>query len=304
MTQSYRSVINGKSFHQVVSVVIILCSAVLGIETFYPEHKLVFDVIDWLFTTFFACEIILRLFAEENIFNFFKLWSFKRNSKNKTKFFVEEHGFWNWFDFIIVAVSVVSLFSHFFEHPEFLVVSRLFRVLRVLRLLEISDELKSVERKIVSIIPTIFSFALLLGILLYIYSIIGVYLFSHHQYQHADFTSLGHAFLTLFQLMTLDGWSDMMYAASASYNGSWLIKSYFVSFVVLTAIISFNVFVAVLTSQVHEKFIDDQKKADKKLAKLEGEINETEQELESGFKTVLKEIRALRKEVEALKLKE
>lgn len=104
--------------------------------------------------------------------------------------------------------------------------------------------------------------------------------------------------------MTLDGWSDMMYAASASYNGSWLVKSYFVSFVVLTAIISFNVFVAVLTSQVHEKFIDDQKKADKKLAKLEGEINETEQELESGFKTVLKEIRALRKEVEALKLKE
>ena len=299
MSPSYRAFVNGKSFHKVVSVVIILCSAVLGIETFYPEHKFIFDVIDWLFTIFFAGEIILRLLAEKQIFNFFKLWSFK----GKAKLFVEEQGFWNWFDFTIVVVSVVSLFSHFFEHPEFLIVSRLFRVLRVLRLLEISDELKSVERKIVSIIPTIFSFALLLGILLYIYSIIGVYLFSHHQYQHADFTSLGHAFLTLFQLMTLDGWSDMMYAASANYNGSWLIKSYFVSFVVLTAIISFNVFVAVLTSQVHEKFIDDQKKADKKLARLEGEINEAEQELEAGFKEVLKEIRSLRKEVEELRLK-
>ncbi len=303
MSPSYRSVINGKSFHQVVSIAIILCSIILGIETFYPEHKLLFDAIDWLFTTFFAAEIILRLFAEENILNFFKLWSIKKDSKNKIRFLVEEHGFWNWFDFAIVFVTIVSLFSHFFEHPEFLIVSRLFRVLRVLRLLEISDELKSVERKIVSIIPTIFSFALLLGILLYIYSIIGVYLFSHHQYQHADFSSLGHAFLTLFQLMTLDGWSDMMYAASDNYNGSWLIKSYFVSFVVLTAIVSFNVFVAVLTSQVHEKFIEDQKKADRKLAKLEGEISEAEQELESGFTEVLKEIRSLRKEVEELKKK-
>ena len=303
MSPAYRSIINGNSFHQVVSLAIVLCSIVLGIETFYPEHKLLFDAIDLLFTTFFACEIILRLLAEERVLNFFKLWSFSRNPKSKSKFFVEEHGFWNWFDFIIVVVSVVSLFSHFFEHPEFLVVSRLFRVLRVLRLLEISEELKSVEKKIVSIIPTIFSFALLLGILLYIYSIIGVYLFSHHQYQHADFSSLGHAFLTLFQLMTLDGWSDMMYAASDNYNGSWLIKSYFVSFVVLTAIVSFNVFVAVLTSQVHEKFIDDQKKADKILSKLEGEISETEQELEAGFKEVLKELRYLRKEVEELKKK-
>jgi voltage-gated sodium channel len=301
MSSSYRSVINGKSFHQVVSIAIVLCSIILGIETFYPEHKLVFDAVDWLFTTFFACEIILRLFAEENVLNFFKLWSFKKDVKGKIRFFVEEHGVWNWFDFTIVVVTMVSLFSHFFEHPEFLVVSRLFRVLRVLRLLEISDELKSVERKIVSIIPTIFSFALLLGILLYIYSIIGVYLFSHHQYQHADFSSLGHAFLTLFQLMTLDGWSDMMYAASDNYNGSWLIKSYFVSFVVLTAIISFNVFVAVLTSQVHEKFIEDQRKADRKLAKLEDEITEAEQGLETGFKEVLKEIRSLRKEVEDLK---
>jgi voltage-gated sodium channel len=301
MSQSFSSFINGKSFHQIVSVAIILCSIILGIETFYPEHKFLFDVIDWMFTTFFACEIILRLLAEENILNFFKLWSFKRDGKKKFKFAVEERGFWNWFDFAIVVVTIVSLFSHFFEHPEFLIVSRLFRVLRVLRLLEISDELKSVERKIVSIIPTIFSFALLLGILIYIYSIIGVYLFSHHQYKQADFSSLGHAFLTLFQLMTLDGWSDMMYAASDNYNGSWLIKGYFVSFVVLTAIVSFNVFVAVLTSQVHEKFIEDQKKADKKLAKLQGEISETEQEVEAGFKELLNEIRSLRSEVAELK---
>ncbi len=290
---------HSQTFHRVVSIVIILCSLTLGIETVYPEHRVVFDVIDISFTLFFVFELIIRLLAENNPLYFFRLVRFHKVN-GTLKFEFDEAGFWNWFDFTIVVVSTISLLSHLFEHPEFLVVSRLFRVLRVMRLLEVSDDLKSVERKIVSIIPTIFSFALLLGILLYIYSIVGIYLFSHHQYQHADFTSLSHAFLTLFQLMTLDGWSEMMYAASENYNGSWLIKGYFVSFVVLTAIISFNVFVAVLTSQVHEKVMVDQKVAGK-LTKLEGEVSLTEREVEMGFKEVMSELKALRKEVEALK---
>ena len=289
-----------QKFHRLVSIMIVLCSITLGVETMYPEHKVVFDIIDMSFTFFFVYEIIIRVLAEDYGLNFFRLFHVRKHHGH-WKFSMDEDGFWNWFDFTIVIVSVISLFSHLFEHPEFLVVSRLFRVLRVMRLLEVSDDLKSVERKIVSIIPTIFSFGLLLGILLYIYSIIGIYLFSHHQYQNADFTNLSHAFLTLFQLMTLDGWSEMMYAASDNYNGSWLIKSYFVSFVVLTAIVSFNVFVAVLTSQVHEKVILDQKVSDKKLSRIEGDISETEREVETGFREVLEELRALRKEVEALK---
>jgi voltage-gated sodium channel len=290
--------VRSHSFHSIVSIAIILCSVTLGVETFYPEHQNVFDLLDVLFTVFFTCEIIIRLIAERNPINFFKLFSF-----NNKKVIVDEDGFWNWFDFSIVVVSIISLFGHLFEHPEFLVVSRLFRVLRVLRLLEVSSELKAVERKIVSIVPTIFSFALLLGILLYIYSIIGIYLFSHHQYQNADFTTLGHAFITLFQLMTLDGWSDMMYSASASYNDSWLIKSYFVSFVILTAIVSFNVFVAVLTSQVHEKVVEDQKISNRKITQLEGEVMETEHEVHDGFKEVMIELKALRAEVKALQIK-
>jgi voltage-gated sodium channel len=290
--------VKSHSFHTIVSIAIILCSVTLGVETFYPEHQNVFDLLDVLFTVFFTCEIIVRLIAERNPINFFKLFSFKNR-----RVIVDEDGFWNWFDFTIVVVSIVSLFGHLFEHPEFLVVSRLFRVLRVLRLLEVSAELKAVERKIVSIVPTIFSFALLLGILLYIYSIIGIYLFSHHQYQNADFTTLGHAFITLFQLMTLDGWSDMMYSASASYNDSWLIKSYFVSFVILTAIVSFNVFVAVLTSQVHEKVVEDQKTSNRKITQLEGDVMETEHEVHDGFKEVMIELKALRAEVKALQIK-
>jgi voltage-gated sodium channel len=283
--KSIKLLVDGAPFHRFTSVVIILCSITLGVETFFPEHKFIFDVLDVLFTVFFVWEILMRMIAEANPLKFFSLVRRKKFEDGTQKLVISEEGFWNWFDFLIVTFSVLSLFGHLFEHPEFLVVSRLFRVLRVMRLLEVSEDLKAVERKIVSIIPTIFSFALLLGILLYIYSIIGIYLFSHHQFEHADFSTLSHSFLTLFQLMTLDSWSDMMLEASATEIGwkSWAIKGYFVSFVILTAIISFNVFVAVLTSQVHEKVVDDQKRE------------------EEEIKILLKEVRELRKEVAQLK---
>jgi peptidoglycan hydrolase CwlO-like protein len=80
-----------------------------------------------------------------------------------------------------------------------------------------------------------------------------------------------------------------------------LIKGYFISFVILTAIVSFNVFVAVLTSQVHEKFVNDQKMNKSKLSELQGDIQDTEQELQAGFKQVLRELQLLREEVERLR---
>lgn len=300
--KNLKTLVDGPGFHRLTSIVIILCSITLGVETFYPEHALVFDVLDVIFTVYFAWEIFMRILAEP--VKFFVLVRWKKKQSGKMGLVIPEEGFWNWFDFMIVIFSALSLFGHLFEHPEFLVVSRLFRVLRVMRLLEVSEDLKAVERKIVSIIPTIFSFALLLGILLYIYSIIGIYLFSHHQFAHADFSTLSHSFLTLFQLMTLDSWSDMMLEAGATEVGwkSWAIKGYFVSFVILTAIISFNVFVAVLTSQVHEKVVDDQKATGKKIVKqIEHGFEESEQEMEEGFDTLLKEVRQLRKEVAELK---
>jgi voltage-gated sodium channel len=296
-----QAVSESHSFKRTVAIAIILCSILLGIETFYPDHLAIFQGLDFLFTIFFIIEIVIRIGAESSGLIFFKLFSLIKNENARYHIHVYERGFWNWFDFSIVVASIVSLLQHIFPHPEFLEVARLFRVLRVMRLLEISKELIAVERKIVSIIPTIFSFALLLGVLLFIYSIIGIFLFGHHKYNNADFTSLGHAFLTLFQLMTLDGWSEMMYAASANYDNSWLIKSYFISFVVLTAIISFNVFVAVLTSQVHEKVIEDQKLQEQKFTHLEKEILQTEDDIRGDFKTMMEEIRALRKEVGELK---
>lgn len=294
-------IVRNKSFIRTTSLMIIACSILLGIEASFTRKVLLFVILDTAFTIYFTIEIILRIFAEDKPWEFFKLFSFKKQSSPKTdkkciQIVFHEHSFWNCFDFLITTFSIFSLIVHIFEHPEFLVVGRLFRVLRILRLLEISNELKEVERKIVSIIPTVFSFALLLGVLLYIYSIIGIYLFSHHKYENADFSSLGASFLSLFQVMTLEGWVDMMYQASEHYENSWWIKGYFISFVILTVIVSFNVFVAVLTSQVQEKINAKQVLEEKKLFK---EINDTLKEIRSKMLTEIEELR-----IEILKLRE
>lgn len=300
-SQKLQNIVESKFFIRLTSIMIICCSIVLGIETSFPAHLSVFQVIDAIFTAYFAIEIIIRVLAESNKLKFFKLFYFKKQEGKITIHF-EEKGFWNWFDFLITGFSIFSLIVHVFEHPEFLVVGRLFRVLRILRLLEVSQELKEVERKIVSIIPTVFSFALLLGILIYIYSIIGIYLFSHHKYENADFSSLGSSFLSLFQLMTLEGWVDMMYQASSHYENSWFIKGYFISFVILTVIISFNVFVAVLTSQVQEKINAENILEEKKILKnMENSLKENNEDLSKHLISLTKEIEALRAEIKEIK---
>jgi voltage-gated sodium channel len=297
-----QQLVESRFFVRLTSIVIILCSIVLGIETSLPAHLPVFQAIDALFTTYFAVEITLRFLATPT--TFFRLFHIERKDKKRFTIHFEEKGVWNWFDFLITAFSVFSLIVHIFEHPEFLVVGRLFRVLRILRLLEVSHELKEVERKIVSIIPTVFSFALLLGILIYIYSIIGIYLFSHQKYENADFSSLGASFLSLFQLMTLEGWVDMMYQASSHYQDSWFIKGYFISFVILTVIISFNVFVAVLTSQVQEKINAENIIEEKNLLRgLESNLKSSNEELSEQLKALMQEIKNLKEEIKTLKQK-
>lgn len=327
-----KELVDRPAFHKVVSLMIILCSAVMGLDTMYGEDVFFLKIVDDFFLLFFAVEIILRLLAEDNVLNFFRLIEIRKKSgvdlhmprpgagplasadvrttgslsggsKRDAKslfeqkpdaaerkqayslFHVNEQAFWNVFDFTIVLISSISLFSYIFPHPEFLIVSRLFRVLRVLRLLDMSESLKAVERKIVSIIPTIFSFGLLLAILLYIYSIIGIYMFGHVDFGHADFTSITSAFMSLFQVMTLDGWSDIMNEVAVKVTeagGSVVIaKAYFISFVILTAIVSFNVFVAVLTSQVYDQLTSG--KEDGQTASLTGieeQLRKIREELE------------------------
>jgi len=303
MKKYVNQIVGSKAFDITVLWAIILCSLMLGIETYYLEKLPVFHVLDIFFTSLFTLEIILRMINAGSLTSFFTICTVNRDYHYTDRRFLDptEDGFWNWFDTLIVVFSWLGVYNEFVQHPEFLIVGRLFRTLRILRLLEISNELKAVEKKIISIIPTIFSFFLLIGLLMYIYAVVGVYLFDHKVTDFGDFSNIMAGFLTLFKLLTLDDWSNIMKSFT---NGSfeWFKQMYFVSFIILTAIISFNVFIAVLTSQVYEKMRKDRDIRIQEFSEhIDEEIDQSEQELLKQMNAMMTEIKSLKGEIKSLK---
>ncbi|HRI78099.1 MAG TPA: ion transporter [Cyclobacteriaceae bacterium] len=295
-----------KQFCHIVNYAIIAFACLIGIETVLkePEWQHLFRIIDYIFLSFFSIEIILRILAEDHPGLFFVLFHLKKvNRDGKTRTVVEftEHGFWNYFDFILILLSTIGIFAQLFLHPSFFQVGRLFRIFRIFRLLEISEHLKEVERRIMSIVPTVFSFAVLLLILNYIYAIMGMFMFESRVFETCNFSTMVDSFVTLFQVMTLDNWSDVMddiKTHTPAYN-PFIIQLYFVSFVIFTSIIAFNVFIAVMTSQVQNKMEHDiQEKVDSAVADTDSYV-----QLKQGMNEIMAELRNVKTELTELKRK-
>ena len=146
---------------------------------------------------------------------------------------------WNLFDFSIVVASLIPAVE------EFALVARLVRVLRVLRLVSAVPQLRLIVATLVRSIPSMGHVILLMGIIFYIYAIMGFHLFHAHDAEH--WGTLGAALLTLFQMVTLEGWVDVMDTAMEAYPWSWL---YFVSFVMIGTFVMLNLFIAVVINNL------------------------------------------------------
>jgi len=146
---------------------------------------------------------------------------------------------WNLFDFSIVVLSLIPATG------EFALVARLIRVLRVLRLVSAVPQLRLIVATLVRSIPSMGHVMLLMSILLYIYAVTGFHLFHQHDAEH--WGTLGASLLTLFQMVTLEGWVDVMDTAMEAYPWSWI---YFVSFVLIGTFVMLNLFIAVVINNL------------------------------------------------------
>ena len=91
----------------------------------------------------------------------------------------------------------------------------------------------------------------LMGIIVYIYAIIGYHLFGDHDPE--NWGNLGISLLTLFNIVTLEGWTDVMFKAMELNSLSWI---YFVSFVVIGTFVIFNLFIAIIINNLDEAKLD------------------------------------------------
>tara|TARA_Y100000748_G_C15420180_1_gene459006 strand:+ start:65 stop:754 length:690 start_codon:yes stop_codon:yes gene_type:complete len=210
-------------FQFCVIFIIIINAITIGISTYNLDVflKNVIKVLDYSITIFFVIEIIIRFIGEPV----------------KKKFF--KNG-WNIFDSTIVLISLIPIPNN----SSFLLL-RLLRVFRVLRIISVIPELKKIIEALLSSIKRVFYIGLLLFIILYIYATVGSILFSSDNPER--WGDVGVSMITLFQVLTLSSWEQVMLPLQDIYWWTWI---YFFSFIIICGITMLNLLIAVLVDVV------------------------------------------------------
>jgi len=153
---------------------------------------------------------------------------------------------WNVFDFGVVGVSLLPVAG------PFATVARLARVLRVARVVSGLPELRLIIGTMLRSIPSLGHVILLLGLLMYIYGVLGYYLFGQIDPEH--WGSLGSAVRTLFIIITLEGWVEIQKAGGPTTLGIW---TFYASFIVVAVFVVINLFIAVVLNNLEKTRRDE-----------------------------------------------
>lgn len=231
-------------FDNFILGVIVLSAILVGIETdkfmmltYHDPLHMANIIIHYIFVT----EILVKLYAY----------------RDNIKLYFSDG--WNMFDLFIVLLGFLPLLvTHDEASYEAVLAARTLRIfrslrsLRVLRLIGRFKQLRTIVETLLHSIPTLWQVFMLMGILYYSYAVVGVFLFGENDPQH--FGSLSQAILTLFQVMTGDGWSDLMKLNmyECLHPHPILSPLYFCSFVLVGALIILNLFVGIIIAEMDE----------------------------------------------------
>ena len=213
--------VESEPVQRAVMALIVLNAITLGLETSDSVMAAIggfLTVLDIAILAIFTAELALRIAA------------------HGLRFF---RGGWNWFDLIVVAIALVPA-----SGP--LSVLRALRVLRVLRLISIVPSMRSIVEALLRSLPGMSAIMALLLLVFYVFAVMGTKLFGDTQPE--QFGTLGATFLTLFQLMTLDGWSgEIVKPALEDHPAAML---YFLPFILLSTFVVLNLFIALIVDSM------------------------------------------------------
>jgi voltage-gated sodium channel len=204
---------------KIVIALIVVNAITLGLETspsVMAAHGELLMGVDRLLLTIFVAELAARMVVRG------------------PRFFADP---WNVFDFLVVGIALLPATGS-------LSVLRALRILRVLRLITVVPSLRAVVSALVGALPGMGSIMMLLVLIFYVFAVMATKLFGG---THPDtFGSIGISMLSLFQVMTLDAWSDgLMRPMMEQYPYAWM---FFIPFVLASAFIVLNLFIGVVVS--------------------------------------------------------
>jgi voltage-gated sodium channel len=217
---------DSERFQLVITAAILLNAVTLGLETVQSvdaRYGAELEALNTAFLGVFAVEIGIRILAYGR-----RPQDYFRNG-------------WNVFDFLIIAAA----FMPFLRSNATLL--RVVRLLRVFRLLSVLPELRVLTLALVRSIAPIFGIGLVVLLLLYVYGMVGWLLYEDSNPEY--FQDIGVAMLTLFKMLTLEGWPDIYDEVARANPWAWV---YFVSFVLLSSFILFNMFIGIIINSMEE----------------------------------------------------
>jgi len=179
---------------------------------------------------------------------------------------------WRVFDFIVVGIALAPVSSAF-------AVLRALRVLRLLRVVSLVPSMRRVVGALLNALPGMASIFGLMGLVLYVSAVLATNLFG--EISPPFFGNLGTSLFTLFQIMTVEGWPDIARGVMAEAPGSWI---FFVVYLLIATFMVLNLFIAVVVNAMQSQVAEDIK-----------------QDEEEHTQMVLDEVRALRREIEAMR---
>ncbi|NVJ68493.1 MAG: ion transporter [Gammaproteobacteria bacterium] len=244
MQAKIAKLVHSKVFEYFIIATILISAVLIGVETMAGLSERQVALIN------LANNVILSIFVIEAVLKIYAVAPrFKR-------YFGDG---WNLFDFSIVVFSLIPFTG------QFAMIGRLLRLLRVARLVSALPELRLIVSTLLKTIPSMFHVVILMLVLFYIYGVAGYHFF--HESNPQYWGSLGTSLLTLFRVVTLEGWTEIMYLDLANHEWAWV---YYVSFIVVGTFIIVNLFIALVINNLDE--IKEQRQAIEQTQKTEEDI--------------------------------
>ncbi|MBV6632195.1 MAG: ion transporter [Alphaproteobacteria bacterium] len=257
MRAKARAVISHPLWERGVIALIIINAIILGMET---VPSVMADIgatllfIDHIILWMFVVELTVRLYV------------------HRSRFFRDP---WSLFDTFVVGIAFIP------DGGAFSVL-RALRVLRVLRLISAIPSMRRVVAGLLAAIPGMTSIFGLMLIFFYVAAVMATNLFGESN--PPLFGNLATSAFTLFQVMTLEGWSDeIVRPVMDNHPYAW---AFFVPFILLATFTMLNLFIAVMVSAI-------QIEQDEAQHEIEAIVHDDREE-------ILREIRALRDQLNRL----
>ncbi|MHC4393988.1 MAG: ion transporter [Planctomycetota bacterium] len=188
MDKRLKQLAEASGFGHFILGTILLAAVLVGLETYSSistrYHSILF-VLEQTVLWIFVVEALIKIGAE---------------GKKPWIYFMDP---WNVFDFAIVVVCFLPIDS------SFAAVLRLARILRTLRLVSALPKLQILVGALLKSIPSMGYVSILLFILFYVYAVMGTFMFRGND--PMLFQNVHTSSLTLFRVVTLEDWTDVMY---------------------------------------------------------------------------------------------